>query len=219
MTYNRDNPSPRYRELVKMYGQLHAEGDPEKGIPAERMFDGRSLPPQALRIADIIRETGAKTILDYGAGKGQQYQPQPIELPDGSSHASVAEWWGVEPVTCFDPGHEAFSTLPQGTFDGVISTDVMEHCPEEDLPWILGEIFGYARKFVYLSVAQYPAQKILPNGENAHCTLEPTEWWLERIAVAKSRKPKVDCFVCFITQETAPGGQVQSVEKFVRVNI
>ena len=28
----------------------------------------------------------------------------------------------------------------------------------------------------------YPARQILPNGENAHCTLKPKQWWRYRIA-------------------------------------
>jgi hypothetical protein len=64
-----------------------------------------------------------------------------------------------------------FSALPEGRFDGVVCTDVLEHCPEEDLPWIVGELFGYARLFVFANVACYPAAKKLPNGENAHCTI------------------------------------------------
>ena len=53
----------------------------------------------------------------------------------------------------------------------------MEHCPEEDIPWILDEIFQHAKKFVYVNIACYPAQKTLPDGQNAHCTIKPKEWW------------------------------------------
>ena len=42
---------------------------------------------------------------------------------------------------------------------------------------IVAEIFSYARRFVYVNVACYPAEKRLPNGENAHCTVRPPEWW------------------------------------------
>ena len=80
-------------------------------------------------------------------------------------------------VACYDPSYAPFSLLPQGPFDGVICTDVLEHCPEEDLDWIVGELFGYANKFVFASIAGYPAMKTLPSGENAHCTVQPLAWW------------------------------------------
>ena len=52
------------------------------------------------------------------------------------------------------------------------------------MPWILGELFGFARKFVYANVACFPARKCLPSGGNAHCTIRPVKWWEEQIAGA-----------------------------------
>jgi hypothetical protein len=86
-------------------------------------------------------------------------------------------------VHCYDPCVEEFSMLPQGVFDGVISTDMLEHCSEEDIPWILSEMFSYAENFVYVNVACYPAKKTLPSGENAHCTIKSPEWWSEVLSL------------------------------------
>lgn len=214
--YSRENPSPRYRDLLAYYRSLHDEGDPEAGIAAEHMFDGRSLPPQGMKIADLVRDTGSRTLLDYGSGKGRQYGPLDIEGPDGRHYTSIAEFWGVEPVVCYDPAYAPFSERPDGQFDGVICTDVMEHCPEEDLPWIVGEIFGYAEKFVFLSVALYPAVKTLPNGENAHCTLRPKQWWLDLFADAARFRPGVPYFVCFIEMQQRPDGTSERAESLFR---
>src|SRR5690606_11800435 len=96
---------------------------------------------------------------------------------DGSVHDSVLDYWDIAAVHCYDPCYAPYSKLPEGRFDGVVCTDVLEHCPEQDLPWIIGEIFGYADRFVYANVACYPARKHLPNGENAHCTIKPAAWW------------------------------------------
>ena len=179
MNYSRSNPSPRFRELLEQYRAMHRDGDVRRGTPAEQTFDGKSLPRQAQRIRKLIQRTGAKTLLDYGCGKGRQYQPAKI-LDNGAVIAnSIQEYWGVESIRCYDPGHAPFSALPEGRFDGVVCTDVLEHCPEEDLPWIVGELFGYARLFVFANVACYPAAKKLPNGENAHCTIRPVEFWKE----------------------------------------
>lgn len=54
---------------------------------------------------------------------------------------------------------------------------MLEHCPAEDIPWIIDELFGFARRFVYVTIAAYDAIKTLPNGENAHCTVRPPDWW------------------------------------------
>jgi hypothetical protein len=67
----------------------------------------------------------------------------------------------------------------------------MEHCPEEDLRWIVAEIFSFARRFVYVNVACFPAEKLLPNGENAHCTIQPPEWWAGLFREAARRHPGI----------------------------
>jgi hypothetical protein len=182
--YSRANPSARYRELLQLYARMHVEGETRLGIPPQQTFPGRSLFGHIGRIKRLIERTDSRTILDYGAGKGLQYRPQPIVIDGAHVADGVAEYWDVDEVHCYDPGYAPHSARPQGRFDGVVCTDVLEHCPEEDVPWILGEIFGYARRFVYLNVACYPARKTLPNGENAHVTVRPAEWWRDYVAAA-----------------------------------
>jgi hypothetical protein len=66
----------------------------------------------------------------------------------------------------------------------VVSTDVLEHIPEEDVDWVLKDCFSFAKKFIYMNIASYPARKILPNGWNAHVTIESPDWWRQRILKA-----------------------------------
>jgi hypothetical protein len=54
------------------------------------------------------------------------------------------------------------------------------------VPWILDEIFSYATRFIFANAACYPALTTLPNGENAHCTLRPAEWWQAVFTAAAS---------------------------------
>lgn len=195
MPYTRDDPSPRYRELLAQYARMHAEGETRLGIAPEQTFPGSSLPAHIVRIKRLVEATGAKTILDYGAGKGKQYRPQKIVVDGEHVADGIAEYWDVDEVRCFDPGYAPHSALPAGRFDAVVCTDVLEHCPEEDLPWILDEIFGYARLFVYLNVACFPARKTLPNGENAHVTVRPPEWWRALIAAHATVKWELNAAV------------------------
>jgi hypothetical protein len=61
----------------------------------------------------------------------------------------------------------------------VISADVLEHCLEEHVAWIVEDLFSYSRKFVYASITLYPAHKRLPSGDNAHITLKLAGWWID----------------------------------------
>ncbi len=189
MNYSRANPSPRYLELQGLYRTMHEQGERFLNIPAEKTFPGTSLAPQKVRIKRLIDLTQALTVLDYGAGKGQQYEPQLIKDTAGGEWPSMMDYWDIEEVVCYDPAYGPFSKLPTARYDGVISTDVLEHCPEEDVPWIVDEIFGYARKFVFANVACYPAGKRLPTGENAHCTIKPIEWWSDIVGRAAAKHP------------------------------
>jgi hypothetical protein len=191
MSFSRANPSPRYRELSALYERMHAEGETRLGIPPERTFPGVSLLPHVARIKRLIEDTGARTILDYGAGKGMQYRPQKVVVDGEHVADGVAEYWDVDEVRCYDPGYPAHRALPSERFDGVISTDVLEHCPAEDLGWILDEILGFATRFVFLNVACFPARKSLPNGENAHVTVQPPKWWRELLAGRAAAFPEV----------------------------
>ncbi len=180
--YTRDNPSPEYREMVEMYSTLHLEGaETEKWKEAKRSpaqtFSGKMLMENAPSIRDLVARTGSRSLLDYGCGKGEAYQAKDIEFAEGETAPSLKDYWKIESVRCYDPGYAPFSQLPSDRFDAVICIDVLEHITEPDLPWVIDELFGFARQFVFANIACYPALKHLPNGQNAHCTVRSPLWW------------------------------------------
>jgi hypothetical protein len=168
-----------------MYQTVHDEGLPDQNISAAQAFSGGSLKRQMPLIRGLIKATGAGSVLDYGAGKGGAYKTHDFKLK-GETVSSVQDYWGVERIVCYDPGYGPYSSLPEGQFDGVICVDVLEHLPEQDLPWVLEEQFRYSQKFVFGNIASYPAEKTLPNGENAHCTIQPLEWWRDTIVAPRA---------------------------------
>ena len=91
--YSFENPSPRFLELSKIYSTVHETG--LKGqIVAEKVFDGASLLKHIPVVARLAKQTSAKSILDYGSGKGRLYGKSQLELPDGQVIPSVKEFWG-----------------------------------------------------------------------------------------------------------------------------
>jgi hypothetical protein len=212
MNFSRANPSPHYLELQAMYRQMHVKGEEFLGRPAADTFPGFSLDAQIYRIKSLVVQTGADTVLDYGCGKGKQYEPRPIKDAAGVLWPGVIDFWDVGEVVCYDPCYEPYSKLPEGKFDGVVCTDVLEHCPEQDLPWIIRELFGYANRFVFANVACYPAHKRLPNGENAHCTIQPVEWWMALVSDIARDHPGVIWEFWVQSVVTTPAG-TQYVEQ------
>lgn len=169
--HSRLDPSPRYGSMIEQYRSLHSK---------RSRYPGISLLPHVDRIGALIAATGARTLLDYGCGKATLHKAALLLRDDGSVVHSLREYWGVKAVRRYDPAIERFAQLPDKPVDGVICTDVLEHCPEADIDWIVAELFGLARQFVFASIAAYPARAVLPNGENAHCTVRPAAWWRRR---------------------------------------
>lgn len=184
MSYTRENPSPAYRELQKIYADIHSEGLPDREIGAASLFDGASLRPHMDDVRRLAAATNARTILDFGSGKGLQYEAERIELGDGRTIGRVADYWNVDEIACYDPGVARFASYPERTFDGLVSTDVLEHVPADDIVWTLREFFRLADRFVFANIAGYPARKTLPNGWNAHVTVMPVRWWREQVLEA-----------------------------------
>lgn len=175
--YSRGNPSSMYLESINLYKTVHNDGENIRGVTRpEDTYQGHSLRRWIEDIKVLIDSTNSESILDYGSGKGNQYVI-PVQSSDGRQLRNIQEYWDVDEIYCFDPGYEPFNQLPQKSFDGVVTTDVLEHCLVEDVRWILEEIFSFANKFVFANIACYPALTILPNNRNAHCTILPAVWW------------------------------------------
>ncbi|MGH9847968.1 MAG: hypothetical protein ACREEM_55485, partial [Blastocatellia bacterium] len=194
--FTTNKPSHRYTEILEQYRLLHNQGAQNLKMPAAETFDGHSLRKHEGDILALIRESGTLTLLDYGAGKGLGYDSYG-SADDSSAIKSNPAWPGVK-VTCYDPGFAPFAKPYVGQFDGVICADVLEHIPDEDVPWVIDELFKSASKFVYASAACYPARKKLPNGENAHVTQQRPEWWNGWFSLIARRYPSIYWRLCAV---------------------
>ena len=141
-------------DYIAQYKEYHKDN---------KKYRGDNLAPQIHHILELIQMTQSTTLLDYGCGKGNQWTNNILPVTP----------------TLYDPAVPEHENKPNGQFDGVISTDVMEHIPEEQIPQVFQEISQYATRFAFLAIATDPAIAVLPNGENAHCTLKPLEWWVD----------------------------------------
>jgi len=204
MRYSRSNPSPMYGMLLSMYKAMHTDGLSDHDVFGNRhdraandVFPGDQLPAYAEQIKKLIDKHKATSILDYGAGKGQQYETMKIQIAgSGQTYQSVKEYWGIDTIECFDPGVASSKSLQQSKVSGIISTDVLEHCYIDDIPWIVEEMFELAEKFVFVNIACYPALTILPNGENAHITVRSFDWWGGLFESIAARHDEVDYRAC-----------------------
>jgi len=122
----------------------------------------------ALVVTDFALEIGARSILDYGCGRGTL---RPCLKPD------------VFDVREYDPGILGKDDMP-GPADLVVATDVLEHIEPALLDNVLAHMRALALRGLFLNIATGPAKETLPDGRNAHLIQEGMPWWTTRLTAA-----------------------------------
>lgn len=176
-------PGPEFLGLVDQYREMHLRG----------AFPGFEIRHYREEIRMWIQELGARTVIDFGSGKGLPYKAHHAQCP------KLDDYWGVR-VTCYDPGVPEFSRFPTRRADLVVSSDVMEHIDERDVPMVIDQMFSLAERGVFAGIAAYPALTHLPDGRNAHVTVRPPSWWHEHFRAAGTRHGK-RWRICVVTNE------------------
>ncbi len=137
--------------LIDQYKQIHAT----RTYGDTSIKNLRYMRPQ-------VQVLAPKTILDFGCGRSK--------LVDILGQAAGAE------IKRYDPAIPEFSEQPEGVYDLLTNIDVLEHVPEEKLDEVVGHMAKLCRNAIII-IDTVPAEAVLPNGENAHCTLRTHEWW------------------------------------------
>jgi hypothetical protein len=76
-------------------------------------------------------------------------------------------------------------------YEGVVCVDLLPGFPDEDVSWMIDELFKSATKFVYASVACDPSNENLANGQNARVTQQLPEWWNGWFSLVARRHPSI----------------------------
>jgi hypothetical protein len=134
----------------------HAEDD-TWGTSAHRYAD---------LISDIINKSGASEVLDYGCGKGELGR---CIKPNHSVR-----------VYLYDPGIPKLDTTPEPR-EMVVCSDVMEHIEPEFVDDVLDDLKRLTLSIGFINICTFEVNQYLPDGRNAHITVQPVEWWLPKI--------------------------------------
>lgn len=190
MTYSRLNPSPDYQELQEQYRILHEQGGDRttgRKVEEKNVFANGEYSREAPKIKELMKKHHIRSIINFGCGKPDTYFNKKMRVKNVGVLPPMHEYLGKPYVRLYDPGVEEISQYPDMPAEMVICTDVLEHIPEPDIPWFLDELAELATKVLHVSIHLGPAMALLPNGENAHVTIRPAEWWEKKIAEAQKR--------------------------------
>lgn len=126
------------------------------------------------RWADVVvalaQSTASYSVLDYGCGRGSLR----------ARLLTVAPWLDVRE---YDPAIAGKDAVPHFA-DLVVCTDVLEHVEPDKIGNVLHHLRALARKAVLVVVCLRPANKILPDGRNAHLLLRSAAWWTTMVEAA-----------------------------------
>lgn len=129
----------------------------------KELHKGKRYGNSGYRSAKMVRALGNKDILDYGCGN------RSLETALGFN------------IHNYDPCIEEFehnNTPHQVVYCG----DVLEHIEPELLDNVLADIKRCTLTAGLLVIATRKAKKRLPDGRNAHLTIENADWWREKIS-------------------------------------
>lgn len=126
---------------------------------------GRAAVANAENILNFCNHYGTKTLLDYGCGKQR--------LRDRMAPH------GIE-VIGYDPGIPGLDTAPK-PHDYVVCIDVLEHVEPECVDDVLDDLLRVTNKVGLFTISTIPANTTLADGSNAHRTIQPKEWWVEKL--------------------------------------
>jgi hypothetical protein len=115
----------------------------------------------------LVERTGARTVMDYGAGKRR--------LRD-----ELVDRFGL-PIDylAYDPAFPEYG--PPRPADLVCCIDVLEHIEPDFLDAVLDELAVITVRQGFFTVHTGPAKKALADGRNAHLIQQPSAWWLEKL--------------------------------------
>jgi hypothetical protein len=180
-------PSENYHRALKATQALHAN--------STKRFTGRFLVRYLDDVRGLVKEHRARTLCDYGAGKGVVWKETPL-----------AAELGLTGVFLYDPGVPEYSREPTGKFDMVICTQALGSIPVSDLPWVIDRLYSLASKVVYVGEKLGPVRKQI-HRDMADAGLMPHGWSRERWVMAL-RRPNASVPLYLRTNDKVRGESV-----------
>ena len=129
----------------------------------------KELLPKYDLVHNFVAEYQPWSVVDWGCANGFLLNRLEQDFP------SVRELGG------YDPGNPDYMVVPTGTYDCLVSCDVIEHFEPDQLNESLKLMQSKFQRAAFLIIACYPAKKTLEDGRNAHLIVENCAWWLDRV--------------------------------------
>lgn len=190
--FTKAQPSSRFREALATGETVKGGEVPLGGELSRQTSPGIALVRHRKAIHCLIHETGARTLIVWVSRQSSTHQGTSAGEPAGDAWRTLFE-------DCNSSYYDPLSgrSLGENTYDGVVSIDSMTRCPEDDVPWMLDEMFGSARRFVYVVAApgRFSGGR---SDKGAHPVVQDPDWWRGQMISAARRHGEVRWTLCVV---------------------
>lgn len=129
-------------------------------------------------VHELVVQSGARAILlcGFARRRGGQSLAQALRARSGGLAVTSADFMD-------------FAGTDHTPSDGVVCPDALAYVPDEDVPWVLQELFARARLFVCVVVVNSTRTQQRVHGRSSVGWSRDESWWLTRLAAVGARYP------------------------------
>ena len=98
----------------------------------------------------------------------------------GSGNVMLQEKLDI-PVTRYDPAIKGIDKYPTEAVDIVVCSDVLQFNKESVIDTILDSLHSLCNRYAIFVIDTRVSNYLLPDGRNAHLTVKPAEWWVNKL--------------------------------------
>ncbi len=169
--------SQAYYDVIESVKKFHLEN---------KVYSGGGTLAYADDIKSLCIKHNAKTLLDYGCGKGLQYIPGSL-ISFGEECETFDKFCKLDSVYKFDPCVEEFQDPPsaESKFDAVIAIQSLTGVPDVDFPTVVQELMNMTDKFCLIGISLRKGKSKkgaseLPDPNFLANRLDPI-WWKDQL--------------------------------------
>ena len=139
-------------------------------------------PPPLAGLGELLAEAGARSILELTIADPRNEAVQ----------SRVGKYPGAT-LTTFDPTATgaAGMDVPFGPFDAVISTSGLDLLSNEDLPWVLDQLFDRSSAAVFVTVDDTARTVHVSDGTTILVRPRGFAWWRAQMEAASRNSPEI----------------------------
>ena len=179
--FSRTQPSSQFAQLVQMVSGEKVTLDSPSALSR--------VEPDTLDLHQFISSMDNPSLLHYQIEPTQDLSSEtnPVFSPMASLTITPFHWCTLD------------SSRPNKPYDIVYASDGLTLLPNEDVPWLLEEIFSLASQLVYVTIHDEKLLPEIPSYLESHT--RDFQWWASEFQSISTRYPTIHWTLVFHTNK------------------